>query len=407
MIDIYGGVTDIEIGLDNTLYMLIATTPTWIDVGNAAASGSGNQVQIDALKSTPGTITAGEAVYIAGYDDGYQAIVIELAKSDSSSTMPCIGLAVENISDVSTGKVRIVGEVGGIDTSFLDEGEKVYISSATPGGLTSTPPIGPNMIQQVGIASKINASTGKILVSTTSVLPLSDSSPANLGSTISGTSISASRSDHVHAHGNLSGGTMHSVATESTAGFMSASDKIILNNAVEIDGYCRVPLGLRDAITSTSGIVDPSTNNNMAAWAFRDQASDGEARWIIGIPRNYKSGGIGVRIYWSIVSTGGGGQRTSLWEFGYKFLTAGASLGSYSTTTGIALDMDIVTIDDLNLSLLDTISDASINLNADALAIRIARLTSDAGDNFNADIYVHMIELVYIGDIPSNIHGAI
>lgn len=46
----------------------------------------------------------------------------------------------------------------------------------------------------------------------------------------SGTSNNFIRSDHVHAHGNLGGGLLHSVVSYSDDGFMSASDKIKLNN---------------------------------------------------------------------------------------------------------------------------------------------------------------------------------
>ena len=45
------------------------------------------------------------------------------------------------------------------------------------------------------------------------------------GSSQTGVSSSAARADHVHGHGNHSGGTLHAAATTSTAGFLSASDK--------------------------------------------------------------------------------------------------------------------------------------------------------------------------------------
>jgi hypothetical protein len=44
-----------------------------------------------------------------------------------------------------------------------------------------------------------------------------------------GTATSGVRSDHVHAHGNRGGGTLHAVASSSTAGFMSAADKAKLD----------------------------------------------------------------------------------------------------------------------------------------------------------------------------------
>ena len=49
-------------------------------------------------------------------------------------------------------------------------------------------------------------------------------SPVEIGTAnSSGAATSLSRSDHVHAHGNQPGGTLHAEATGSTAGFMPAS----------------------------------------------------------------------------------------------------------------------------------------------------------------------------------------
>lgn len=55
--------------------------------------------------------------------------------------------------------------------------------------------------------------------------PLSSANPSNLGVTNAGTGTSASKDDHVHAHGTQAGGDLHAVATAEAAGFLSASDK--------------------------------------------------------------------------------------------------------------------------------------------------------------------------------------
>lgn len=60
--------------------------------------------------------------------------------------------------------------------------------------------------------------------------PLSDSNPAPLGTTSPGVGTSASRFDHVHAHGNLAGGSLHATAVASvSAGFISAADQAKLD----------------------------------------------------------------------------------------------------------------------------------------------------------------------------------
>lgn len=56
--------------------------------------------------------------------------------------------------------------------------------------------------------------------------PLASTAPASVGSAAVGTGTTAARDDHVHAHGNQSGGSLHSAAVAAgAAGFMSGSDK--------------------------------------------------------------------------------------------------------------------------------------------------------------------------------------
>lgn len=56
-----------------------------------------------------------------------------------------------------------------------------------------------------------------------------NATPQAIGTGGSGVSTVAARRDHVHAHGNQAGGTLHSVVTTTTNGFMSSADKVKLN----------------------------------------------------------------------------------------------------------------------------------------------------------------------------------
>lgn len=53
----------------------------------------------------------------------------------------------------------------------------------------------------------------------------SDAVPLSLGTPTPGTSGEFARRGHVHGHGNQGGGSLHSVATTTSSGFMSSSDK--------------------------------------------------------------------------------------------------------------------------------------------------------------------------------------
>lgn len=70
-----------------------------------------------------------------------------------------------------------------------------------------------------GAATTFSRSDHKHDISTAAAVDLTDAANAE------GTANTLARSDHTHSHGNRGGGALHSVATPTTAGFMSATDK--------------------------------------------------------------------------------------------------------------------------------------------------------------------------------------
>lgn len=68
-------------------------------------------------------------------------------------------------------------------------------------------------------------------------LALSSTTPAAVAASGAvGTGVTAARDDHVHAHANQAGGSLHAAATTSVAGFLSAADKTILD-ALQLPSY--------------------------------------------------------------------------------------------------------------------------------------------------------------------------
>jgi len=184
---------------NNTLWLLIATTPTWAAVSGPGAtaftdltdtpgsySGQGDKVVavkstedglefipagtadkadtlfLTVLKASSGTISKGEAVYISGYAGGYPTV--EKAKSDSSSTMPAVGIANGPITDSASGDVTIAGHVPDLDTSSWAEGTPLYVSPTTEGAMTSSKPQSTNKIQKIAQVIRQDASDGEIVV---------------------------------------------------------------------------------------------------------------------------------------------------------------------------------------------------------------------------------------------------
>lgn len=148
---------------NNSLWMLVAVTPTWVGIGDGGGSSDASRVVVSAKKASAGTINKGQAVYIAGYSGGF--VLIELAKADSSSTMPAVGVANATITDSAEGQVVAFGKVADIDTSSWSINDGLYVSAGTAGLLTDTRPTGAtSLIQLVARVSYSHASAGIIAV---------------------------------------------------------------------------------------------------------------------------------------------------------------------------------------------------------------------------------------------------
>jgi uncharacterized protein YeeX (DUF496 family) len=114
--------------------------------------------------TTGSTLYKGNVVYIV---DSFNNNVsnVGLAKSDSSSTMPAIGLIHENISNGQEGSAVAYGKVQGIDTTGFTEGQTVYVSNTSAGNIMNTKPYGlADQIQNVGICIKVHQTNGIVFV---------------------------------------------------------------------------------------------------------------------------------------------------------------------------------------------------------------------------------------------------
>ncbi len=122
----------------------------------------------------------------------------------------------------------------------------------------------------VGNAVVATQSGGAVTVTVNDQTVLSSTTPASLGTAAVGIGTTVARADHVHAHGNLAGGTLHANATTSVAGFMSSADK------TKLDKY--TPSALTVASTAPSspatGDVWIDTNGTVDAWTYLTLTSD-------------------------------------------------------------------------------------------------------------------------------------
>ena len=93
-----------------------------------------------------GAITVGQAVYISGSD------TVKKAKADASGTSDVTGFVVDTtIASSASGSIQTGGTLTGL--SGLTAGSRYYLSAATAGAITTTPPSGSGQfIVPVGFA---------------------------------------------------------------------------------------------------------------------------------------------------------------------------------------------------------------------------------------------------------------
>lgn len=120
------------------------------------------------VKNVRGTlIAANRIVYASGSED--EVPTVDLAKADSISTLPAIGVTIESIANGAYGRVMQVGLLEGINTNSLEEGDILYVSAATEGVPSTTVPVTPNYVQEIGTVLVKSATAGSIQIIARSV----------------------------------------------------------------------------------------------------------------------------------------------------------------------------------------------------------------------------------------------
>jgi hypothetical protein len=107
-------------------------------------------------------ILANRVVYASGSFNNFPTVA--LAQSNSVSTMPAIGVTIENINDSAYGRIMQVGLLEDIDTSALSVGDILYVHDTVAGLVRITAPTTPALTQEIGTVLVDNASTGAIQI---------------------------------------------------------------------------------------------------------------------------------------------------------------------------------------------------------------------------------------------------
>ena len=123
-----------------------------------------------AKNQSGGTIYKGQALYITGVSGDVPTC--DLARANSSSTMPAFGLATADANNNAEVFVTTFGNLSSVDTTdsnitadTLAVGETLYVSASAAGKLTNTKPSGAtDLIQNIAKVVRAHASAGVLKV---------------------------------------------------------------------------------------------------------------------------------------------------------------------------------------------------------------------------------------------------
>ena len=174
--------------LDNVDHITFNTTPTgtptegtlvWnndngtLDLGLGGGDvvlQVGQQNMTRVINDTSATLFASGYKAVYPYDASSERVSVRLARANASTTKDVLGLVAEDMVNGAEGFVCTLGEVINIDTTGTLQGEiwmdgdVLYLSATTAGGLTNVKPTSPNYRIIVGYVEYTHATLGKIYV---------------------------------------------------------------------------------------------------------------------------------------------------------------------------------------------------------------------------------------------------
>jgi len=143
---------------DGNIVAWDAATSTYLSVPNDSRT-----LFITARNITGTTIPKGSVVLITGASGNRPTI--GLAQGDTSANADgVIGITDTAIDNNANGRVITEGQADNLDTSAFAAGDKLYLSSTTPGGLVNVRPVQPAHSVAVGIVTRSSATVGRIEV---------------------------------------------------------------------------------------------------------------------------------------------------------------------------------------------------------------------------------------------------
>jgi hypothetical protein len=117
------------------------------------------------VRNTSGSaMSKGAVVYVTGSTGNVPNV--SLAKADSATTMPAVGILLDPINNNAFGQCMKLGIIANFDTSAFAAGAKLWVSSSVAGVFQNTSPTSPNLSQRIANVLVSGVGNGSLLAVT-------------------------------------------------------------------------------------------------------------------------------------------------------------------------------------------------------------------------------------------------
>ena len=147
---------------------------TWQQLGYISGGGANNfpeHLYLTVVNGTGSNLLATEYKVVKVEAAQGQRLQVDLAQANNdANSADTIGVVYENINNNQTGKIVVVGEITGINTTGSlqgedwNDGDVIYLSPTTAGSITNVKPSAPNHLVVLGYVVYAHQNNGKIYV---------------------------------------------------------------------------------------------------------------------------------------------------------------------------------------------------------------------------------------------------
>ena len=259
----------------------VAQIGSIVDLSVAVAGATTNVICL-VRNNSGATLTKGTAVYINGAIGQNPTVTKALATSDATSAQT-LGLMTEELANNSNGYVTIIGLITDIDTSMFSDGQQLYLSGTTPGGLTATKQYAPIHLVYVAVVEHAHPTQGKLFVKVQNGYEMDELHNVSAQSPNNGDILVYNSSTQLwETAAQASGGTVTSVSGTGTVSGLTLTGTVTTSGSLTLGGAITgfATSGANTNLTSvalTSGTITtaPSSSTDIVNKSYADSIASG------------------------------------------------------------------------------------------------------------------------------------